>query len=152
TGQGKSVKALHNRGNQPRLYGVLGLKPHLSRDRNTGRPLSIRNPPMRSLRLVALLVLPAQVAFAQQPAARGRALSLEEAISTARKNNPIYLQTENGLRIQDAQVRAAYGQLLPRASVGFNTSYTQGGTQYYQGVALGGGSTDNYSSSYSVGL
>jgi outer membrane protein len=107
---------------------------------------------MRSLRLVALLAISAQVAIAQQPAARGGALSLEDAISTARKNNPLYLQTENGLRIQDAQVRAAYGQLLPRASAGFDTRYQQGGTQYYQGVALGGGSTDAYSSSYFVGL
>src|SRR5262245_22748523 len=107
---------------------------------------------MRSLRLVALLAIPAQVAFAQQPAARGGALSLEDAISTARKNNPLFLQTENGLRVQDAQVRAAYGQLLPRASAGFDTRYQQGGTQYYQGVALGGGSTDAYNSSYYVGL
>ena len=65
---------------------------------------------MRSLRLVALLAIPAQVAFAQQTAPRAGSLSLEDAIATARKNNPTFLQTENGLRIQDAQVRAAYGQ------------------------------------------
>src|SRR5262249_43189927 len=113
---------------------------------------NIRNPVMRSLRLVALLTIAAHSAFAQQPAARGSALSLEDALATARRNNPLYLQTENGVRIQDANVCAAFGQLLPRASAGFDTRYQQGGTQYYQGVAIGGGSTDAYNSSYSVGL
>jgi len=107
---------------------------------------------MRSLRLVALLTIAAHSAFAQRPAARGSALSLEDAIATARKNNPLYLQTENGIRIQDANVRTAYGQLLPRVGASFDTRYQQGGTQYYQGVAIGGGSTDAYNSSYSFGL
>lgn len=107
---------------------------------------------MRSLRLVALLAISAQVAFSQQPGRQGAPLSLEDAIGTARKNNPLFLQTENSLRIQDAQVRATYGQLLPRADAGFRTGWQQGGTQYVQGVAIGGGSTDAYNSSYSLSL
>src|SRR5262245_35935732 len=107
---------------------------------------------MRSLRLVALLAIPAQVAFGQQPGRQGSPLSLEDAIATSRKNNPLFLQTENGLRIQDAQVRQTYGALLPRADAGFRTQWQQGGTQYVQGVAIGGGSTDAYNSSYSFTL
>ena len=106
---------------------------------------------MRSLRLVALLAIPAQVAFSQQPGRQGAPLPLEEAISVARKNNPLFLQTENSLRIQDAQVRQAYGALLPRADAGFNTRWQQGGTQYFQGVAIGGSNPDVYNSSYSKG-
>ena len=76
---------------------------------------------MRSLRLVALLAIPAQVALAQQPS-KGAPLSLEDAINTARRENPQLAQTKNNLRSQDAQVRAAYGQLMPRVDAGFNTS------------------------------
>ena len=106
---------------------------------------------MRSLRLVALLAISAQAAFAQAPT-RGGNLSLDEAIGTARRNNPLYLQTENNLRIQDAQVRTAYGQLLPQASANFRTGWQQGGTQYVQGIALQGAGTDAYNSSYQIGL
>jgi outer membrane protein len=105
---------------------------------------------MRSLRLVALLAIPAQIALAQQPA-RGTPLSLEDAINTARRENPGFLQTKNNLRVQDAQVRAAYGQLLPQASASFSTGYSQGGTQIIQGVQLPGNS-DSYNSQYRIGL
>ncbi|HEY9229946.1 MAG TPA: TolC family protein [Gemmatimonadaceae bacterium] len=107
---------------------------------------------MRSLRLVTLLAIPAQLAFGQQAAPRGTSLTLEEAIATARKNSPLYLQTENNIRTQDAQVRSAYGQLLPQANANFRTQWQQGGTQYIQGIALDGGATDAYSSSYQIGL
>ena len=44
---------------------------------------------MRSLRLVALLAIPAQIAFGQQtPASRGGTLTLEDAIAIAQRNNP----------------------------------------------------------------
>jgi outer membrane protein len=105
---------------------------------------------MRSLRLVALLAIPAQVAFAQQPA-KGAPLSLEDAINTARRENPLLAQTKNNLRAQDAQVRAAYGQLMPRIDAGFGTSFNQGGTQILQGgIQLPG--TDSYNSSYNLSL
>ena len=107
---------------------------------------------MRSLRLVTLLAISAQAAVAQQASQPGAPLSLEEAITTARRNNPAFQQTENALRIQDAQVRTAYGQLLPQAFARADTRWQQGGTQYYQGIALDGGATDAYNSSYSLGL
>jgi outer membrane protein len=108
---------------------------------------------MRTLRLVALLAIPAQAALAQQqPAPTGGALSLEQAIATAQRNNPALHQTENQVRNSDAQVRSAYGQLLPTASTGIRSTFNQGGTQYVNGVALPGGSGDYYQSGYSLNL
>jgi outer membrane protein len=107
---------------------------------------------MRSLRLIALLAIPAQLAFAQQtPASRGSMLTLDEAIATAQRNNPLYLQVRNNLRNANAQVRQAYGALLPSSSASLRTGFQQGGTQYVQGIALPG-SSDSYQSSYNIGL
>jgi outer membrane protein len=104
---------------------------------------------MRSMRLVALLAIPAQLAFGQSPA-RGE-LTLDEAIATAHRNNPNFLTTENNLRNSVSQVRQAYAALLPSASTNFSTRYQQGGTQFVQGVAIGG-SGDTYQSSYGLNL
>ena len=110
---------------------------------------------MRSLRFVAFLAIPAQVALGQQqPAAtvRGTTLTLEEAIATARQNNPQLVQTQNNVRNLDAQVRTTYGALLPTASAGIGTTFNQGGTQYFNGVAIPGGSSDSYQSGYNLSL
>ncbi len=107
---------------------------------------------MRSMRLIALLAIPAQFAFAQQvPTARGSALSLDDAIMTAQQNNPLFQQVKNNLRTADANVKTTYGALLPSSSASFRTGYNQGGTQYVQGIALPG-SSDSYSSNYSISL
>jgi len=109
---------------------------------------------MRSLRFIALMALPGQIAFGQQasPAARGNGLSLDDAIATAHRNNPAFLQIENNLRNSEATVRQTYAALLPSSSAQFSTRYQQGGTQFVSGVALGGSSADSRQSSYSVGL
>lgn len=111
---------------------------------------------MRCSRLVALLAIPVQASLAQQapaPAApaSATALTLEDAITIARRNNPAFLQTSNNLKTADAQVRAAYGGLLPSSNASFSARYQQGGSQYYQGVQLGSNS-DTRQSSYSLGL
>ena len=56
--------------------------------------------------------------FAQssQPAST---LTLDEAISIARQNNPLYLTTANERKSADAQVRQAYGALLPSSNAQF---------------------------------
>lgn len=106
---------------------------------------------MRSLRLVALVAIPAQLAFGQTPTSRDNSLSLDQAIITARRNNPTFLNIQNGLRTSNAQVRQTYGAMLPQANASFRTGYQQGGTQYVQGVALPG-SSDSYQSFYNIGL
>jgi outer membrane protein len=107
---------------------------------------------MRSLRFIALLAMPVQMAFGQQPqtASTGSTLTLDEAIVTAQRNNPAYLQVRNSVRLNDAQVRQAYGALLPRLDANFNTRYTQGGTQYVSGLPFSG--PDSYNSSYQASL
>jgi outer membrane protein len=110
---------------------------------------------MRLLRLVALLAIPAQVAFGQQPSALqgpGKELTLDEAIATAQRNNPALHQTQNNVRNYDAQVRSAYGQLLPNAGANIRTTFNQGGTQYVNGVPLPGSNGDYYQSGYSIGV
>lgn len=97
---------------------------------------------MRSLRFVALLAIPAQLAIAQQnqpnktPVPVSGDLSLEEAIQIGQQNNPTLLQTRNNVGIQDAAVRAAHGALLPSASAQAFSRYTQAGTQYQFGQAF----------------
>ncbi len=106
---------------------------------------------MRSLRLVALLAIPAQLAFGQQTSSPGGSLSLDDAITIARQNNPQLSETRNGIRQADANLRTTYGALLPSASASVHSSYTQGGTQYYNNVALGS-SAASYNSNYFVGF
>lgn len=85
------------------------------------------------------------------PAAAGPALTLDEAITLARRNNALYLQTTNRRRSAEAQVRSAQGQMLPNVSSSFSTAFQKGGTQYFNGAELSS-SSDNLSSSYSVGV
>lgn len=108
---------------------------------------------MHLLRFVALLAIPAQMVLGQQtPASQRGSLTLDEAIATAQRNNPGFLQVKNNVRNADAQVRTAFGALLPSAGGNFRTSYQQGGTQYVQGVALNGASSDSYNGGYSIGI
>ena len=118
---------------------------------------------MRLLKPVALAALlgslaPALVA-AQLPTAPAptppitptATLTLEEAVSIARRNNPSFLQTSNARRTADAQVRSAYGALLPSSNASFSSRYQQGGQTLIQGAAFNVGS-DQLQSSYSLGL
>ena len=110
---------------------------------------------MRLLRSIALATLIAPAARAQQqtPATPGTraTLTLEEALSIARRNNPAYLQVANNRRDAEAQVRAADAALLPSVSSQFSTEYSQGGTQVFQGAQLGANSS-YVSSSYQLGM
>ena len=105
---------------------------------------------MRPTKFVALLMLPAQVAIAQQTPATGHELTLENAINTARQNNPALQETQNLVRNSESNVRLAYSALLPNASASASAGYTQAGTQIVQGIPFTG--TDSYNGSYRVGL
>ena len=69
-------------------------------------------PTLRSALLLLMTVAPVAV-HAQGTATT---LSLDEAISLAKRNNPSYLQLLNSRTRADANLRAAYGSLLPSAS------------------------------------
>jgi outer membrane protein len=84
-----------------------------------------------------LLGLVAQIAQAQAAAATGPAtLTLDEAISIARHNNPLYLQTVNNRRSADAAVHSAYGALLPSVDASFASRFQQGGQSVFSGLAF----------------
>lgn len=97
--------------------------------------------------LMAFLALPLASTLAAQTAS----LTLDEAIATARQNNPLYQQTANNIRSADAMVRSASGALMPSVSSSFATAYQKGGKQYFNGAELNS-SSDNLSSSYSLGV
>ena len=106
---------------------------------------------MRFTPLPALALLVAQAALAQAPAPAPGTLSLEQAITIARQNNPTFQQVVNGRRSADAQVRSAYAAFLPSVGTSFSSSYNQGGRQFFGGSVLEA-SSDALTSSYSLGL
>ena len=78
-------------------------------------------------------------------------LSLEEAISIARRNNYLYLEALSQRSRADASVRTAFGQLLPRADASLTGLRQQGGRQIFNGGSFGA-SSDVNQSQYNVGL
>jgi outer membrane protein len=77
--------------------------------------------------IATALAIPSGIA-AQAPAAPATAtLSLVEALQQAKNHNPTYLQRLNNAATARSQVRNAYGQLLPQASVSGGMSYTGAG-------------------------
>ena len=110
---------------------------------------------MRILSFAALvLVAIAPVAQAQNattPPAAGALLTLDEAITLARRNNPVYLSQASNRRTADAAVRSARGALLPSADASFGTRYQQGGQQVFNGLSFSN-SSDAVQSSYGLNL
>jgi outer membrane protein len=78
-------------------------------------------------------------------------ITLEQAIETARRNNPDLQQTLNNRISARAAVRSAYGALLPRADASLSAQRQQGGQQIFSGTSLGA-SSDVNQSSYSIGF
>lgn len=78
-------------------------------------------------------------------------LTIEEAVGLAKKNNPSYLEALNGRARAGNRVRNAYGAFLPSASTSFGSSFRQGKTQFFQGVAFGS-SANTLSSNWGLNL
>jgi outer membrane protein len=98
----------------------------------------------------ALVLLGTALPAAGQGAV-GATLSLDDALSLAKANNPTYLQSGNGRRRADANLRAARGQFLPGANTNFGTGYRQGKPQFFQGIEFGSNS-DLLSSSWGLNV
>ena len=84
-------------------------------------------------------------AGAQGPDSAGPVLTLSDAQQIAKHNNPVYLQSVVARRSASANLRAAYGQFLPQVGANFFAQYSQSGTQFSNGAALGASS--NYEQS-----
>ena len=111
--------------------------------------------PLFAALLLAAPPLAAQVADStpRQPAVLSAepqpVLTLEEAVSLARRNNPTYLQVVNAQRRAGAQLLSARGAYLPSVDANFSSQYREGRPQFFNGVAFGA-SSDVLSSSYSL--
>ncbi|HVF41284.1 MAG TPA: TolC family protein, partial [Gemmatimonadaceae bacterium] len=103
------------------------------------------------LALLAPLAIGAQSPARTAPTAPRATLSLEDAITLARRNNPVHLSTINNRRTADAAVRSAFGQLLPSADASFNAQRQEGGRQIFNGGSFGA-SSDVNQSSYQIGF
>jgi outer membrane protein len=111
--------------------------------------------PVAVLALLGALLPAALVAQAPRtssaPSQSTSTLTLDEAIAIARQNNPLYLTTANERKSADAQVRQAYGALLPSSNAQFYSGYQQGGQIFTNGGTLAVGS-DQLQSQYFLGL
>ena len=111
---------------------------------------------MRTLVFAALAcALTVPVVVHGQDSARalvsGSPLTLDEAITLARRNNPTFLSISNNRRTADAAVRSARGAFLPSADASFGSRYQQGGTQVFNGLNFSNSSA-TLQSSYSLNL
>lgn len=91
--------------------------------------------------------LPAQSA----PVPSSAQLTLDDAITLARRNNPVYLSQSSARRTADAAVRSARGALLPSADASFSTRYQQAGQQVFSGQSFSNSSA-TLQSGYNLGL
>lgn len=98
--------------------------------------------------LAAGVALPVSLSAQQTPSP---ALSLEQAVRMARENNPLFLQQKNDVDVARSAVRAAYGNLLPSASVQNSYGYTASGERRFGSVEFGQ-QPDYYSSDYYLGV
>jgi len=81
----------------------------------------------------------------------GPALSLEDALALARRNNPDLQQTLESRRTARASQHAAYGNLLPSADASIGGQYQEGGRQLFNGVAVGS-NPNTVGTNYSLSL
>jgi len=104
---------------------------------------------MRSLVPAALalaLLLPAPSRAQDSTSAPGVPLTLDEAISLARRNNPVFLAQANDRGPANAAVRSARGAFLPSADASFGARYQQGGQQVFNGLSFSNSSATRQSS------
>jgi outer membrane protein len=86
--------------------------------------------------------IPAMPAAAQSrdSGAVAPVLSLQDAISLARRNNPIFLQTRSARQRAGAALRTSYGVLLPDISTTFSNGFREGRPQFFGGQQFGSNS------------
>ena len=108
---------------------------------------------MRTLVLALAVSAMAPVALRAQSGAvpTGATLTLDDAITLARRNNPVYLSQANNRRTADAAVRSARGALLPSADASFSGRYQQSGQQVLSGLSFNS-SSSTVQSNYSLGV
>jgi outer membrane protein len=114
--------------------------------------MSIQHP-ARITGLFLLAAVAAAPLHAQQPtpAPAGPGLTLEQAVATARENNPDMQAQRNDVVAARAGVRAARGDFLPSASASAGFGYVAPGVQRF-GSEVFGQRPDYYTSSWNLSL
>ena len=79
-------------------------------------------------------------------------LTLEEAITLAKSNNPTFLSTQNDQSAANWQVREAYGQFVPSVRSSFGTTWQEAGAQRFGTIVFDDQITDWYFSGYNLNL
>jgi outer membrane protein len=69
--------------------------------------------------------------------AQGQVLTLADALTLARQNNPQFLTAQNARRNADANVRNAYGAFMPNVNTSFSGDFREGRQQFFGGVGFG---------------
>jgi outer membrane protein len=96
---------------------------------------------MRFVVCALLALAPALPALAQsRDSASAPVLSLQDAISLARRNNPLFLQSRSARQRAGAALRTSYGVLLPDISTSFANGYREGRPQFFGGQSFGSNS------------
>jgi len=90
--------------------------------------------------LLALASTAPAVAQSRDSGAVAPVLSLQDAISIARRNNPVFLQTRSARQRAGAALRTSYGVLLPDVSTSFSSGYREGRPQFFGGQQFGSSS------------
>jgi outer membrane protein len=90
--------------------------------------------------LLALASAAPAVAQSRDSGAVAPVLSLQDAITIARRNNPIFLQTRSARQRSGAALRSSYGALLPDVSSSFSSGYREGRPQFFGGQQFGSSS------------
>ncbi|MEX1182191.1 MAG: TolC family protein [Gemmatimonadota bacterium] len=99
------------------------------------------------LAIVATIATAAPAAAQQAPAT----LTLDEALELARRYSPAFRQQANDEGVAHWNLRSAYGQLLPSASIGGGVDWRAGGSRRIENIDLGG-APDEMSSGYRLGV
>jgi outer membrane protein len=105
---------------------------------------------MRRLSLVMLFAVSA-LPLAAQDMQRIATLTLDEALTLAKRYNPAYLSSINTRRNTALSVRTAKAALFPTVSSGMDFSWREGKPTFIEGQQFGS-SADALGSSYSVSL
>lgn len=106
---------------------------------------------MRVVGVVLCLTLLPGLAVAQNEPRAPRQLSLAQALELARLNSPTYRQTLNDAGPAAADVRAAYGALLPTVNSSLGFGYSRAGSQSFANQIFQQGAS-TVSSSYRLSV
>lgn len=112
---------------------------------------NLRRTPRAAALALALGLLLAPCAAAQQTGADAGTLTLDEAIGTAVANSPTYLATVNDETVSRADLRAARMDFIPTATLSNSYSYQEEGRQRFGSTAFSS-QPALYASSYGLNV